>query len=98
MSTISGTITHGVKLGTEPYQSPLTITATGAIAPSAYGVNGIFVPATLQDGSITNAGVVSGAFRGNYVSSGGIGVSSSAAVLLTNSGGRKHASRWFGPA
>ena len=85
-STITGTLTHGLDLGEGRSRSPLTITATGKVAPASDGAAGVFAGRPGQDGTITNQGQILGGFGGNYVGSGGIGVSATVSVSLDNSG------------
>jgi collagen type I/II/III/V/XI/XXIV/XXVII alpha len=68
-STLSDTITVGITLGSAAYPSPLTITPTGAIAPSAYAVAGLY--ATISAGYVLNQGSVAG----------GVGRTGSAATM-----------------
>ena len=85
-SSISGTVTHTVDLGSGHYRSPLTITATGDIAPTAYGANGIYVPTTVHHGSIDNMGTIASGYGGMNAGAGGIGVDLATAASVTNSG------------
>ncbi len=89
-STLAGIVTHTVKLGTGHYQSPLTISATGDIAPSRYGVDGIFGSAALQNASIHNEGLVSGGMGGNGLNS-GVGIEMHAPVGTDQF---RHHQRW----
>jgi len=57
-STLSDTITFGITLGSAAYPSPLTITQTGAIAPSANAATGLY--ATISAGYVLNRGSVTG--------------------------------------
>jgi hypothetical protein len=72
-STLSDTITVGITLGSAAYPSPLTITSTGAITPSAYGVTGVY--AAIGAGYLLNQGSVTGGFgqTGSPASMGGAG-------------------------
>jgi Hint domain len=58
-STISTKVTIGVTLGVGGYDSPLTITAAGEIAPTAYGATA-FAQSTSGD-IATNSGTIMGA-------------------------------------
>jgi len=69
-STISTKVTIGVTLGSGTYASPLAITGSGDIAPSAYGATAL--SATISAGSILNFGTISGG-AGNIGSYGGTG-------------------------
>lgn len=78
--TISTTVTTSVTLGSV-YLSPLTITATGDIAPAAPGATGVYA----ATGSVTNNGVIAGAqgaARTGPPQAGGIGVDLADATLL----------------
>jgi hypothetical protein len=87
MSTISGTVTQTVVLGSANYGSPLTITATGVILPGTAGADGIIVPTGLSGANITNQGHVAGAAGNPYATlNGGIAVYMEATGTLTNSG------------
>jgi hypothetical protein len=59
-TTISGTITSTVTLGTDGYSSPLTITTTGAITPTAPDAIALVIPATVQGAVVLNQGSVIG--------------------------------------
>ncbi|HEY4171617.1 MAG TPA: Hint domain-containing protein [Rhodopila sp.] len=65
MSTISGTITHGITLGAPNYGSPLTITSAGAISSSGSGILGTYA------GTLVNAGSVYGHQTGIELDDGG---------------------------
>ena len=85
-STISGTVTRAVVLGKHGnYASPLTITATGVVAPTAYGAIGIYAPAGVRNARISNAGHVTGGSAGMSLG-GGVGIEFAAAGRLTNTG------------
>jgi len=73
-------------LGQGNYGSPLTVTATGIVAPTDAGATGIVVPAGFQMGSITNDGQVSGGGGGGKTLGGGIGVDMATAASLVNAG------------
>ena len=75
-STISGTITSTVTLGSANYPSPLTITGTGDIAITSYGGAGVYGPA--GSGTLINDGAIAG---GKGIEGGGIG---GAGVSLRN--------------
>ncbi len=59
-STISTKVTIGVTLGAAGYASPLTITSTGAIDPTADGVTGIY--AAVHAGTVLNQGTITGGY------------------------------------
>jgi hypothetical protein len=62
MSTISTTVTTTVIVGSDAYPSPLTITDTGVVAPTASGLEGVY-----ENGgsySLANYGNISGAVGG----------------------------------
>jgi hypothetical protein len=85
-STIAGTITHTVFVSqTGTYQSPLTVAATGDIAPRQYGADGLVVLSSVPNASIANQGLISGG-PANTGTTGGIGVDFRAAGLLSNTG------------
>jgi hypothetical protein len=63
MSTISTKITHTVTVGAGGVYSPLTITATGIVAPGYGGGNGI--DSDVVNPTVTNAGFVYGGNGGN---------------------------------
>ena len=69
-STINTTITHGVTLGSPGYLSPLTVTSTGGIAPSATGATALY--ADLGAGYVLNQGGIAGATGGT--GGGGLGI------------------------
>ncbi len=69
-STISGTITSTVTIGSALYPSPLTISGTGVIAVAAYAGIGVDGPA--DSGTLINDGAVTGG-AGSAASSGGGG-------------------------
>jgi len=60
-STIGGTVTVGLTLGSGSYQSPLTILSSGYVYPSSVGSTAIIVR---SDGSILNDGTVIGGLDG----------------------------------
>jgi hypothetical protein len=84
--TITGTITHTVRLNHGRFGNPLTITATGDVAPQQYGDTAILVPKAVHHAMITNQGHIAGAYGGKNTAAGGIGVDGVAATNLTNSG------------
>jgi autotransporter family porin len=86
-STISTTVTHTVYLGSDGYNSPLTITATGAVAPVAAGSIGVM--SSIAGGRLINHGTISGA--GGYAGPdssgpGGAGVDFTASGTVANAG------------
>jgi hypothetical protein len=90
-STISTKLTTGVKLGSTAaagiYLSPLTITPTGYIAPSNYGVSG--VSASIGLGYVLNQGTISGGTgkqgaAGSAGDTGGGGVGLTAGSLIND--------------
>jgi hypothetical protein len=88
MSKISNTVTTTVTLGSPGYGSPLTITQTGAIAPTTYGATALY--SDVANGRITNDGMILGAAGAVSLSgaagNGGIGIDLAAATKLSNAG------------
>jgi hypothetical protein len=76
-------ITTTVTLGTASYPSPLTVTATGVVAPTAAGATGVY--SDLTGNSLTNFGSIQGG--AGIGGTGGLGVNFKAAGTLTNGGG-----------
>jgi hypothetical protein len=88
-SGISTTLTRGVVLGSVAHPSPLTITATGIIAPSAAGATGVL--SDIAGNSLTNNGAINagaGAI-GSIGRGGGTGLYVKMAATLTNNGSIK---------
>ncbi len=84
---ISKTIHTTVNLGSGLYSSPLTIAATGAIAPRGVGATALFAAASLGTVSVINEGRIDGGNGANGVRGvGGIGVDLAAVATLSNSG------------
>jgi hypothetical protein len=85
-STISGTITTTVTLGSASYPSPLTVIGTGDITVSAYAATGIYGPAgggtLLNDGTVTGGAGSAGSLGGG----GGTGVYLLSGSTATNDG------------
>lgn len=82
MSTISGTITHGITLGQAGYTSPLRITRTGTVSTSA-GV-AVYASGTYPDPSIINQGsvIATGGFDAIELKDGGsVGNNSRGALI-----------------
>jgi hypothetical protein len=67
-STIVGSIQTGITLGSGGYASPLTITSTGNVGPTAFGANGVYGSSSTE--IVINDGVVAGALGGKYGFSG----------------------------
>jgi hypothetical protein len=84
-TTISGTITSTVTLGTDGYSSPLTITPTGAITPTAPSATALVVPASVADAIVLNQGNIVGS-AGALGKQGGTGVQFASRGELTNTG------------
>jgi adhesin HecA-like repeat protein len=81
-STISNLVTISVTLGSGSYPSPLTITSTGTIDPSAGGLIGATgLVAAISAGYVLNQGIIVGA----EAATGGIGIDL-AGGSLTNKG------------
>jgi len=89
-SKISTTVTNTVTIGSQAYPSPLTITATGAIAPTAYSANGVYAGSGLSGLRLINHGTITagrGAYSQNYDGgSGGLGADLQSAATVTNTG------------
>jgi hypothetical protein len=92
-STISGTVTSTVTLGSVTYPSPLTVTNTGDVAVTAFSAIGIFAPAgsgtLINDGRVTGGAGSAGAggsVSGSYGGNGGIGVDLLSGSTATNNG------------
>jgi hypothetical protein len=87
--TINSLIATNVTLGSVEYPSPLTITATGTVAPPASagsGLVGVFVPAIFS-GSILNDGLVLGGAGGFGVPAGdGIDIANTSTLSLGGTG------------
>ncbi|GAA5266595.1 hypothetical protein ACOSOMT5_P3024 [Acidiphilium sp. MT5] len=96
-STINTTMTTTVTLGSGSYSSPLTITNNGAIVPSAYGADGLYLSASLPGAfSVINAGIIgsgigspgissaSNGLPGSPGSNGGVGAVLMGQGVLTN--------------
>jgi hypothetical protein len=85
---ISKTIHGEVIIGKAAYPSPLTITATGAIEPSAAGLTALLAPASLGPVSVLNAGTIIGGPGATGVhGAGGLGVDLAAGSTLQNTTG-----------
>jgi hypothetical protein len=88
MSKISNTVTTTVTLGSHGYGSPLTVTQTGAIAPTTYGATAVY--SDVANGRITNDGMIQAATGAASTSgvagNGGIGIDLAAATKLSNTG------------
>lgn len=90
-STISTSLTIGVTLDSGVYQSPLTVAATGDIAPSDYAASGLTgglaAGYTLNEGTIgagTGAKGVNSAGLGGTGNTGGSGVDFNAGSLVND--------------
>jgi hypothetical protein len=77
---ISTLVTATVAFGSGIYLGPLTVTETGAIAPSAEGADGVYAPAGFAGPSLANAGSITGG------PGGGDGVDFLSAGQLVNAG------------
>jgi hypothetical protein len=85
-TTISKAVHKTVVVGNHTrYGSPLTITATGSVYPSAAGADAIIVQANVKDASIDNAGSVTGG-TASTGGTAGIGIDFLAPGTLTNTG------------
>ncbi|HTZ70178.1 MAG TPA: hypothetical protein VMB71_05960 [Acetobacteraceae bacterium] len=91
-TTITTLVSTTVTLGSGGYGSPLTITATGGVAPTMAGADAIIVPAARLHGRIINDGKVGGA-SGLYggsgsggSSAGGIGIDLAGIATVVNAG------------
>jgi hypothetical protein len=80
-SIISTTISAAVTLGLKPYPSPLTITASGVVAPSTAGATGVLSNAS--GNSMTN----NGAIHGGTGTSGSVGGTGGTGAIFRGSGG-----------
>lgn len=81
-SRISTTVTQTVLLGSGVYPSPLTVTASGTIAPVAPGSDGVY---GVEAGVVLiNRGAISGA--ATYYGTGGTGVDLAQGGTIRNSG------------
>ena len=81
-SSISGTVTSTVDLGSAAYPSPLTVTGTGAILPAAAGAFGVY--ASQAGVSLSNAGRIEGG--AGQADGGGAAVDFTAKGTLSNTG------------
>jgi fibronectin-binding autotransporter adhesin len=88
--TIHGPVDITVTLGSGHYKSPLSITGSGEIAPSAYGAVGIYVPQLNVLAVINNAGEVfgggGGGGYGRTGQTGGNAIDLNSAASVTNAG------------
>jgi hypothetical protein len=86
--SISTTVTSTVTFGVGIYLGPLTVTATGDVAPSAYGAAGIYAPASFTAPRLLNEGNIAGAAGAVLGASpaGGDGVDFLAAGQVINGG------------
>jgi hypothetical protein len=82
-STISGTVTHSVTVGSGAYTTPLTITSTGDITPSTTAAIGLIMPSTVN-GSVINFGTITGGIDNNNYFSGGVGVQIFAGTFIND--------------
>jgi len=82
-TVINGTVTSPIVLGTGNYGHVLTITATGAVAPSQSGATAITGPKDLTNAHIINQGVVDGGSGAEHKYSGGNG---GAGIILAGGG------------
>jgi hypothetical protein len=89
-STISGTVTSTVTLGSASYPSPLTVAGTGVVAPSAYAATGVYGPAgsgtLINDGSITGGVGTNSSLAFSAGGTGGAGISLLDGATATNNG------------
>jgi autotransporter family porin len=89
-STIRAKVTIGVTLGTTSgpgvYSSPLTITPTGNISPSAYSATGLGAGYVLNEGTITGGVAIAAGSFNEPGHLGGTGVTLTAGASLTNDG------------
>jgi len=87
---ITGTITSTVTMGSGLFLSPLTVTGTGFVDPSAYGAVGIYLPGgQTRTTTLVNDGRVfggNGAYSQNDGGNGGIGVGALSGIRLVNAG------------
>jgi hypothetical protein len=85
-SEISTTITSTVTVGSAAHPSPLTITASGLIAPTNAGASGVV--SAIKGNVLTNNGTIHGAAgkNGSAGGVGGIGLDVEKAATLTNTG------------
>ena len=83
---IVSAVTHTVTLGSSSYSARLTVTTSGAVAPSAAGSVGIF--AATSSARLTSYGSISGGAgkSGRIGGTGGIGVDLTAGGTVTNLG------------
>jgi hypothetical protein len=79
-TTITGVVTETIIYDSANYPGPLTITATGAIMPSAAGTDGIDIPKGIDHAKISNAGTIAGAING------GTGIEARSSAAITNAG------------
>ena len=80
-SGISTILTSTVTLGSAAHPSPLTITNTGDVAPTATGATGVL--SNHAGNSLTNDGAIQGG-AGNNASLGGLGINLSAGTVTNN--------------
>jgi len=87
---ITGTITSTVTMGTGLFLSPLTVTGTGFVDPSAYSAFGIYLPGgqtrtttLVNDGRVFGGNGAYSEYRGGV---GGDGVGAASAIRLVNAG------------
>jgi hypothetical protein len=85
MSTISGTVTTTVVLGSAAYPSPLTVTSSGTIAVGGSSPSNFGVYSNTAGVSLTNQGHIY-AYTGAFAQGGQAGVDLAAGGTVINSG------------
>jgi hypothetical protein len=83
---ITATLLNTVTLGSAAFPSPLTITATGVVAPAVAGATGVL--SSIAGNSLTNNGAVDGGAgrNGSAGGNGGVGVNVTKAGTFNNTG------------
>ena len=83
---ITTTLLNTVTLGGAAFPSPLTITATGVVAPAVAGATGVI--SSIAGNSLTNNGAIDGGAGSNGTTggNGGVGVNFNLGTALTNTG------------